>query len=238
MKKGKKIDYNKILAIIPARGGSKGVPRKNIKSLCGKPLICYSIKAGLESKYIDRVVVSTEDKEIAAVARKYNAEVIDRPKELAKDNSPAFLTYKHVLENLKEKGKYFPDIVTILQPTSPLRKTEDVDESIEIFVNNSCDSVISVTEDNEMYWGFRIEEKQLNPIFDKKYLSMNRKKLPKLYRLNGAVFVSTPQKMLENKGFHGEKVIPYVMPPERSIDIDTVIDFKTSENLMKERGKL
>jgi CMP-N,N'-diacetyllegionaminic acid synthase len=224
---------NKILAIVPARGGSKGVPRKNIRLLCGKPLIYYSIKAGLESKYVDRVVVSTEDSEIAEVAKKYNAEVIKRPLDLAKDDSRAFFTYKHILNFLKNHDEYYPDIIVILQPTSPLRIVEDVDIAVDLFMNNDCDSVIGVVEDNEVYWSFRVKGTFLNPVFGKEFLSMNRQDLPKLYRPNGAVFVTTPKNLLKNKGFHGGRVIPYVMPAERSVDIDTPIDFKLAHILLE-----
>lgn len=229
----KNVKRKKILSIIPARGGSKGVLRKNIKKLYGKPLIHYSIKAGLESTYINRVVVSTEDKEIASVVEKYNAEVIKRPVELAQDDSLAFFTYIHVLDFLKNHEEYYPDIIVILQPTSPLRIVEDVDNAIELFMKIDCDSVIGVTEDNEIYWSFRLKDSFLDPVFGKEFLSKNRQDLPMLYRPNGAIFVTTPQNLLKNRGFHGDKVIPYVMPDERSVDIDTTVDFELANILME-----
>lgn len=229
----KKFKRKKILSIIPARGGSKGILRKNIKKLCGKPLIHYSIKAGLESTHIDRVVVSTEDKEIASVVEKYNAEVIKRPVELAQDDSLAFFTYIHVLDFLKNNEEYYPNIIVILQPTSPLRIVEDVDNAIELFMKIDCDSVIGVTEDNEVYWSFRLKDSFLDPVFGKEFLSKNRQDLPMLYRPNGAIFVTTPQNLLKNRGFHGDKVVPYVMPSDRSVDIDTPVDFELANILME-----
>ena len=136
---------NKIIAIIPARGGSKGISRKNIKSLAGKPLIAYSIEAALKSKYINSVVVSTEDEEIAKISEKCGAEVIERPEELAKDEKPTIDVIFQVLEILRMKN-HTPDIVVLLQPTSPLRDTEDIDNAIELFLNGGCESVVSVCE--------------------------------------------------------------------------------------------
>jgi len=155
----KDITGKKIIAIIPARGGSKGVPRKNIKPLCGEALIYYSIKAGLESKYIDRVVVSTEDDEIASVAEKFGAEVIERPDRLARDDTPSVPVFKHVLSYLDENEKYLPDIVVILQPTSPLRKAKDIDDCIEKLIQEKCDSVITVKKvDHPPQWMVKLGE--------------------------------------------------------------------------------
>lgn len=232
------IKGKKILSIIPARGGSKGVLRKNVKLLCGKPLIHYTIKASLDSTYIDRVAVSTDDQEIADIAKNYPVEIIKRPAILAKDDTKAFYVYHHVLEHLKENEDYEPDILVILQPTSPLRESKDIDESIMLFVNNPCDSVISINEDDKIYWSMRIKDNVLDPVFDKDFLSNNRQDLPKLYKPNGAIFVSTPEKMMQNKGFYGGKIIPYVMPLKRSIDIDTDIDFELANIIMEKRESL
>ena len=121
-----------ILGIIPARGGSKGIPRKNIKPLHGKPLIYYTIKEALKSKFLNRVVVSTEDNDIAEIAKKFGAKVIKRPKELARDETPIRDVVIHVLNKFKEK-KYIPDAVVLLQPSSPLRKAHHIDEAISLF---------------------------------------------------------------------------------------------------------
>jgi CMP-N-acetylneuraminic acid synthetase len=149
-----------VIAIIPARGGSKGIPRKNIRLLAGKPLIAYTIEAAFTSK-MDKVIVSTEDEEIAEISKKYGAEVIERPKGLAKDETPTIDVIFHVLEILKAKN-YNPDIVVLLQPTSPLRNAEDIYNAIKLFLDSDCESVVSVCEvEHPPYWSFEIEEAYL-----------------------------------------------------------------------------
>ncbi len=226
-----------ILAIIPARGGSKGVPRKNIRLLVGKPLIAYSIEAALKSRYIDRVVVSTEDEEIAETARRWGAEVIRRPKKLARDDTPTIDVIIHVLDYLRKEEKYIPDIVVLLQPTSPLRTREDIDNAIEHFLNNQdCLSLVSVTEfEHPPWWALKIENGYLSPIFNEEYIRMRRQDLPKAYKPNGAIFISTPKVLYEYKTFYTPKTIAYIMPPERSIDIDTEFDFLIAEFLIKKK---
>jgi len=222
----------KILAIIPARGGSKGIPRKNIRLLAGKPLIAYSIETALKSRYIDKVVVSTDDEEIAEIAKKYGAQVIKRPGKLARDKSPTLDTIKHVLETLEKNENYIPNIIILLQPTSPLRSTEDINNAIELFLNEDCESVVGVCENVNLYWSFRVEDGHMKPIFGKKYLKMRRQDLPRIYAPNGAIFVSTPQILNIYGGFYCDKTVPYVMPPERSVDIDNEEDFILAEILM------
>lgn len=158
-----------VLAIIPARGGSKGLPRKNIRPLNGKPLIAYTIEESKKSEYINRIVVSTEDKEIAEVSNKYGAKIIKRPLELAKDNTPTIDVVLHTLDDLKNNE---PDIIVLLQPTSPLRTSQDIDNAIKSFIEQDCDSVVSVCEiEHSPYWSFEIENNNyLKPIFEEKYL--------------------------------------------------------------------
>jgi CMP-N-acetylneuraminic acid synthetase len=226
----------KILAIIPARGGSKGLPRKNIRLLAGKPLIAYTIEVALKSKYVDKVIVSTEDEEITEVSKKYGAEVIERPNELAKDDTLTTDVIFHVLEILKVKN-YNPDIVVLLQPTSPLRKAEDIDNAIELFLSSDCESVVSVCEiEHPPYWSFKIEEVYLKPLFDKRYLRMRRQDLERTYIPNGAIYVSIPRTLYKYKGFYCNYIIPYIMPIERSVDIDNEIDFMLAELLVKKYG--
>ena len=226
----------KILALIPARGGSKGIPRKNIRLLAGTPLIAYSIEAALKSKYIEKVVVSTEDEEIAEISRRYGAEVIERPKELARDDSPSMDVVFHVLDDLKLKN-YNPDIVVLLQPTSPLRRAEDVDNAIKLFLNSDCGSVVSVCEmEHPPYWSFVIEEGYLKSLFDERYLRMRRQDLAKAYIPNGAIFISRVQTLYKYKEFYCNYNIPYIMPIERSVDIDNELDFMLAELLMKKYG--
>lgn len=226
----------KIVAIIPARGGSKGIPKKNIKLLDGKPLISYTIEHAKKSKYINKVVVSTEDGEIAEISKKYGAEVIKRPEELAKDESPTIDAIFHVLEVLKSE-KYSPDIVILLQPTSPLRTAEDIDNAMELFSNSDCESVVSVCGvEHPPHWSSKIEKGYLKPLFGEKNLGMRRQDFNNVYMANGAVYISTPQMLYKYNGFHCDCTTPYIMPIERSIDIDNAIDFMLSELVMKKYG--
>ena len=224
---------SKILALISARGGSKGIPRKNIRLLAGKPLIAYSIEAALKSNYISKTIVSTEDGEIAEIAMGYGAEIIKRPEELAKDESPTIDAIFHALEVLKAEN-YNPDIIVLLQPTSPLRNVQDIENVIELFLKNNRESVVSVCEvEHSPYWSFKIEEGYLKSLFGDKYLRMRRQDLEKAYMPNGAIYSSTPQALYKHKSFYCNNTIPYIMPTRRSIDIDGEIDFMLAELLIK-----
>jgi len=213
-----------IIAIIPARGGSKGIPHKNVCLLAGKPLITYTIESAQKSKYISNVFVSTEDPEIMQVAKRSGAEIIERPTELAADNSPTIDTVIHALEYLETKKVTF-DIVVLLQATSPLRNETDIDNAIDIFIRNKCDSVISVCEnEHPPYWCYKIKNHYLNPIFDENHSQKRRQDLPVTYRPNGAIYIAKHYTIREKKDFMGSKSIPYVMNIEKSLDIDTEFD--------------
>ena len=227
------IEKPKIIAFIPARGGSKGIPRKNIKLLLNKPLITYSLEYAKKSKYINKVVVSTEDKEIAEISKEYGAETIKRPEELAKDDSPTIDAIFHTLTVLKEQN-YNPDIIALLQLTSPLRTAKDIDNAIELFLNEDCESVVSVCAvEHSPYWSFKIELKYLKPVFEEKYLKMRRQDLPKIYVPNGAIYIATPENLRKYNSFYCSRTFPYIMPPERSVDIDNEIDFMLAELVMR-----
>ncbi len=224
----------KILAIIPARGGSKGIPRKNVRLLCGKPLIAYAIEVALSSKYIGRVVVSTEDSEIAEIARQYEAEVIERPVELAQDDTPSLPVYQHVISYLEKVANHHCDIIVALQPTSPLRAVADIDGAIEKFLTLRCDSVVSVCEvEHSPHWMYTLEREQLRPIIGGGDKITRRQDAPKTYRLNGAVYVVHRDIIMEHNRVVGGDMRAYIMPVERSLDIDTEIDLKLAELLMK-----
>lgn len=224
----------KIIAIIPARGGSKRLPGKNIKKLLGKPLIAWTIEVALKSKYLDRVVVSTEDKKIAEISRKYGAEVIKRSKNLATDKTKTISVIFYLIRVLK-KENYNPEIIVLLQPTSPLRGTKDINNAIELFLNNDCQSVISVCKIKDPpFWCFRVTKRMyLKPFFEWKYFRMRKQDLPELYMPNGAIYISTLQNLFKHKSFYCKKSLPYIMSEERSIDIDNKIDFQLAELLLK-----
>jgi len=228
----------KILAIIPARGGSRRLPGKNIRKLLGKPLIVWTIEQAKKSKYIDKLIVSTDDKTIAKISKKYGAEVpFLRPKELARDSTKIIDVILNLLSLLK-KENYIPDIIALLQPTSPLRTVKDIDNAIELFLKNKCESVISIYESGHSpYWSFKIEKKYLKPVFGWKYFKMRRQDLPKSYTPNGAIYITTTKILHKYKSFYTNKILSYIMPKERSIDIDNEIDFKLTELILKNENK-
>jgi CMP-N,N'-diacetyllegionaminic acid synthase len=226
-----------ILAIIPARGGSRGIPRKNVRLLCGKPLIAYTIEAALSSKLIDRVVVSTEDEKIADVSKKYGAEIISRPQELAQDDTPSLPVYQHTIRYLEKTEGYRPEIIVILQPTSPLRIVEDIDRIIEVFLEAKYDSIVSVCEvEYPPHWMYTLEGNRLKPVIKDGENVIRRQDAPKVYRLNGAMYVTTRDIIMKENRVLGRDTKAYIMPLERSIDINTEPDFKLAELLMKGRG--
>jgi N-acylneuraminate cytidylyltransferase/CMP-N,N'-diacetyllegionaminic acid synthase len=225
-----------MLAIIPARGGSKGVPGKNIKNLVDKPLICYTIKAAKESKFIDRVIISTDDEEIAEVAKKYGAEVpFMRPNELATDTAKAIDTYLYTINRLNENSTNLIEEFIVLQPTSPLRSAIDIDTAIEIFKKNKADSVISVVEaEHPPYWYKKITNEGILKDYFISNNSLNRQEYDRTYLPNGAIFVFRYNILKETLNYYTDKTYPYVMPRDRSVDIDNFLDFKMAEFLISQ----
>ena len=221
-----------MIAIIPARGGSKGLPGKNIKEMCDKPLIANTIEAALKSKYIDHVILSTDDEEIAAVAKKYGAEVpFMRPAELASDTAMAVDNYIYTIGRLEKEWNTKIDSFVVLQPTSPLRIAEDIDGAVELFNALNADSVVTyVKEAHPIFWHKKIDENnKLEDIFEGTIA--NRQELPITYYPNGAVYVFSTE-MIRQKKYYTDKSYAYIMPRERSIDIDFIDDFKYAEFLM------
>ena len=174
------------LVIIPARGGSKRLPRKNLLDLCGKPLIAWSIEAALKSKYISKVIVSSDDEEILNIAKEYKADFIKRPDELASDTATTFDALKHTLENVE---KY--DYVVLLQPTSPLRTEKHIDEAIELLKEKNADAIISVCEmEHSPLWSNTLDEDlNMSNFLRDEVLNKRSQDLPKYYRLNGAIYI-------------------------------------------------
>ena len=223
-----------IISIIPARGGSKGIPRKNIKLLNGKPLISYSIDASNSCSLIDDTYVSTEDGEISEISKGNNAEVIERPDELAGDDSSSIDVILHVLDYLENRGK-LPDLFVLLQPTSPLRTSEDIEASINSFLESDCDSLVSVCElDHRSLLNFSLEDGFLVQNNNEALFNSRRQDIPTHYSLNGAIYITTPEFIRKNRSFYSDKTIPHVMSKEKSIDIDTSFDFKLAEFLLNE----
>lgn len=224
-----------ICSIITARGGSKGVPKKNIKILNGKPVIAYSIEESIKSDMVEETYVTTEDEKIAEISREYGANIINRPKELAQDNSTSVDVVLHSLNYLENNGK-LPDFFVLLQPTSPLRTKEDIENAIKLFIENECDALISVSQLNHSsMMSFEIQNNFLTPNCDEKFLNKRRQELPHFYCPNGAIYITTPNSLRKNKTFIPKKTIPYIMPQERSVDLDTEFDFKLVEFILNSR---
>ncbi len=224
--------YKKILAIIPARGGSKGVPRKNIKPAGGKPLIAWIIEAAKKSKYIDRLILSSDDNEIIGVAQKYECEVpFIRPSELAQDSSSASDVVLHMLNEIPGY-----DYIMLLQPTSPLTEAKDIDGCIESCISANAKSTVTVTEsDKSPYWMFNMtKENKLLPVLGEKYLNCPRQELPRVYLPTGAIYLAETKWFLGNRSFYSELTVGYLIPHERCLDIDTELDFKLFEVVMKD----
>lgn len=224
-----------ICTIITARGGSKGIPRKNIKNLNGKPVLAYSIEPSIASDLIKKTYVTTEDEEISKISKEFNAEVIKRPQDLAEDTSSSVDVVLHALDYL-ENNYELPDFFVLLQPTSPLRTTEDIDNSINLFINNKCDALISVCEiDHTSMLSLALKDGFIIPNCNEEFLNKRRQDLPTYYSPNGAIYIITPESLRKNKTFIPKKTIPYVMPKERSVDLDTPFDFKLAEFLLKNK---
>lgn len=225
------------LAIIPSRGGSKGLPRKNILPLLGKPLIAYSIEAARASRFIGRVVVSTDDVEIAEIARRYDAEVpFLRPPDLARDDTPSLPVVQHVISQLQKSDGYEPKVIILLQPTSPLRRTADIDRSVALLTKSGADSVVSVCiAEHHPYWMKSLEGDQVRPFLANAPEHNRRQDLPPVYRLNGAVYVTRREVVTQHNLLLGSDTRGVVMDADSSVDIDTLLDFKLAEFILRQR---
>ena len=225
----------KILAIIPARGGSKGIPKKNIIPLNGKPLIAWTIEASRASKYINRTLVSSDSEEILRISQKYMAETIKRPKEISRNNSPFQLLITHVLETLKNKGNYFPDFLVYLQPTSPLRTSADIDKAMEYMLSKKAEALISVyPQDKKFLKTFIVNSKgYLKGAVNDIYPFANRQDLPDLFMPNGAIYIIKTSTFIKNKQLFTPKIVPFIMNAEKSIDLDSLGDLRKVEEILK-----
>jgi CMP-N,N'-diacetyllegionaminic acid synthase len=227
-----------VLALIPARGGSKGIPGKNIAPLCGKPLIAWTIEAAQRARGIDRIVVSTDDEPIAEVARSLGAEVpFMRPTELARDDTPGIAPPLHALRWLAEHEGYRPDALMLLQPTSPLRLTADIEGALELFQRPGIDSVVSVTEAHHHPYLLKTMGKSghLQPFMVPDQPYVRRQDLPPLFALNGALWLIRSEILLAREEWYTDHTLGYIMPPERSLDVDTPFDLRLCELILADR---
>lgn len=235
-----KQDHQRILAIIPARGGSKSIPRKNIKSLGGYPLIAYSIAAALQSDRIDRVVVSTDDDEIAEVAEKWGAEVpFIRPAKLAGDHVTDLPVFRHAIQWLDHNENYHADIIIQLRPTSPFRPKGSVDEAIALMLQSEhADSVRGVTPSGQNpFKMWRVVENRMVPLlqaeFDEPY-NMPRQKLPSTFWQTGHIEVIRHETIMQQHSMTGKHILPYIIDSRYAIDLDTIEQWEFAEYLLEQ----
>lgn len=224
-----------VLAVIAARGGSKSVPRKNIALLGGKPLIAWTIEAARHARSITRTIVTTDDAEIASVARAGGADVpFMRPRELAADDTPGVAPIVHAVEWLDEHEGYRPDIVVQLQATSPLRTAADIDAAVKLLGERGASSVVSVTAvEHHPYWMKTVDgDGWVHDYVAQAQPTANRQELPPLYRLNGAIYAASRQVLLSIGTWNTQRTAAYIMPFERSVDIDTAWDLSFAQLVM------
>lgn len=226
----------KILGAITARGGSKGIPKKNIRPLGGKPLLAYTIESAKQSQLITHLIVSTEDEEIAAVARGYGALVpFMRPVELAGDDVHHLPVLQHAVKTMEEQLGVVFDYVVKLQPTSPFRTVEDIDGTIRLLAETDADSAVTVVEvdENHPLKMKKIENGRLMPYCFPEPEGIPRQFLPKVYKRNAAVYVLKRDNLLLKNREYGDDVAAYLMPAERSIDIDNEFDWLKAEHMLE-----
>jgi CMP-N-acetylneuraminic acid synthetase len=226
----------RFLGLIPARGGSKGVPRKNIKLLCGKPLLAYTAEAALASRRLSRVILSTEDEEIAEVGRSYRLETpFLRPNELARDETPMLPVVQHAVRFLEDSGEHF-DAICLLQPTNPLRTADDIDGCIQLLEISEADAVVTVLpvphEFNPHWVYFESAEGWLRLSTGEASPIPRRQELPPAFHREGSVYVTRREVLMEQNSFYGSRLLGYKMNNERSINIDTPEDWQRAERLL------
>jgi len=225
-----------MIAIIPARGGSKGLPNKNIKLLNGKPLIAYTIEAALTTKYISRVIVTTDCNNIAVIAKEYGAEVpFIRPQSLSGDDSSAIDVYLHTISYLIDNDKINVEKFIVLLPTAPLREYTDITNAIELFEREKATTLISVHEaTTPPSWYFKqdVRNRMINAELATNSVMSNRQNNEKYIIPNGAIYILDYKLLKEKRTYYCDNTIAYIMPIEKSVDIDTNFDFMLAEFLI------
>lgn len=225
---------NRVLGIIPARGGSKGVPRKNIREVAGRPLIAYTIDAARASKLLTRCVVSTDDQETADICESLGCEVMKRPPELAHDDTPTLGVVKNIFGVLESQGESF-EYGLVLQPTSPLRTGPDIDSALQALFQSDADSTVSVYQvsDHHPARMYRREDGLLVS-FDENFTAARRQELPPVYHRNGAIYAFR-RSLLEENTLLGKRILPYIMPEDRSLNIDTEYDLVLADYILSRK---
>lgn len=226
----------RVVAVVPARGGSKGLPGKNIKPLMGKPVIAYTIEQAKQSKHIDRIIVSTEDFEIAEVSKEYGAEIpFMRPAELSRDNSSTIDVLLHAIDWLEKEDNYFFEILVLLHVTTPLRDVEDIEGCINLLVDKNAGSVFSVTEAHRNPYFNMVEMKNNQVRLVKKGNYVSRQMAPEVFDMNSSIYVWWKDIFKKKRSVILKNSCIYVMPKVRSVDIDDSFDFKVAEMLLSSK---
>lgn len=229
----------RVLGLIPARGGSKGIPRKNIRLLAGKPLIAWTIEAALASRSLTRVILSTEDEEIAAVGRAWGVEVpFLRPAELAKDDTPTLPVVLHALRRCEEAGQIY-DAVCLLQPTAPLRKTEWIDACIEELASNAADAVVTVCripDEHHPQWAMQRDPEGWFHFWSGSAIPPRRQELPAAFHREGSVYVTRRRVLVEEGSLYGKRLAGFEVCADETVNLDTEEDWKRAEGLLKRGG--
>ncbi len=227
-----------ICGVVPARGGSKGVPGKNVRTLLGRPLICRTIQAAQASTELGRLLVSTDDDEIASISREAGAEVpFKRPAEISGDASTTFEVLRHAVMWVEQQSQVRIDAVVTLQPTSPFRRAEHIDAAIRLWRESGAPSVISVCRaEHSPYWMGQLEGNLFLPLLGEVHRHPQRQALPDVFRLNGAVYVTSRKTLLEEGRILGEGTRAIVMTEDESLDIDTELDFTIGELIAARNG--
>lgn len=232
--------FLRAVGVITARGGSKGIPHKNIVPLCGKPLLQYTAEVALAAKSLARVILTTDDESIAEVGRRCGVDVpFRRPPELSRDDTPSIPVVQHALDWLSAEGDHY-DAVFVLQPTCPLRRRADIDGAVELLQSSGADSVISVVEVGEKHparmKSVDSQGRLINPPFAEVYEGQRRQELPPLYLREGSVYLTRTQVLLMQNTFQGNDCRAWIIPPERACNIDTPLDLFFAEKLLEWHG--
>lgn len=226
----------RILAIVPARGGSKGLPEKNLKKLLGKPLVVWAIEAGKAANSIDSVIVSTDDERIASVAHASGARVpFMRPTDLASDTASSVDVVLHAIDHLEAAGEKY-DIVVLLEPTSPLRDNIDIEAALDMLINSGADSVVGISRVESSHPSFtyrKLVGNRIHPFLEKQPKFLRRQDVEPLYFLEGSIYASSISALRELRSFYHENTIGYEFPKWKSLEIDDLADFYMVEALLK-----
>ncbi|MCI0395813.1 MAG: acylneuraminate cytidylyltransferase family protein [Chloroflexi bacterium] len=220
-----------IWALIPARGGSKGIPRKNIRPLAGKPLLAHTVEQALAASQVSRVIVSTDDEEIGAVAQHYGAEVVWRPAEISGDTATSESALRHALDALAKSEGYEPDLVLFLQCTSPLRRPGDIDQAIQTLVAAGADSLLSVVPSHRFLWRVAEEGQPASLNYDYRHRPRRQDRPPE-YVENGSIYLFKPWVLRQGNNRLGGKIALYVMDEWSAIDVDSPADWQLCECLL------